>query len=156
MRIFSPLVICALCTTVPLASVTAEAARAPHAPYAGVMVEDDEVLDLSLQKLADIEYEPGDDIDKEILAYNGRTIRITGYMRTGTTEGETWFDLTNDSCGCGTGKLQHFVRVTLEDDTTRFQPGELSLEGTFAVGEKEDEDGFVESIYRLTIQRLDD
>ncbi len=116
----------------------------------------EDVIELSLQKLADIEYEPGDDIDEQVLVYDGLTIKITGYMRTGTVEGAKWFDLTNDSCGCGTSKLQHFVRVTLEDDTTRFQPNELSLTGTFSVGEKEDEDGFVESIYRLMIKKLDD
>lgn len=113
-------------------------------------------IDVSIQKLSDIEYEPGDDIDEEVLAYNKQRVRINGYMRNGTTEGESWFDLTDDSCGCGTSKLQHFVRVTLSEGTTRYDPGELELTGYFEVGEIEDEDGFVESIYRMTITSLDE
>ncbi|MFT7486574.1 MAG: hypothetical protein ACI9F9_002429 [Candidatus Paceibacteria bacterium] len=115
-----------------------------------------EPMPVSLQKLADIEYEAGDEIPDEILAYDGEEVEISGYMRNGTTEGETWFDLTNDACGCGTSKLQHFVRVTLEEGSTSFTPDELVLTGRFEVSEKEDEDGFVESIYRLEIKSLDD
>jgi hypothetical protein len=117
--------------------------------------EEELPLEVSLQKLADIEYEPGDDIDKDVLVYNEQRVRITGYMRNGTTEGETWFDLTNDSCGCGTSKLQHFVRVTMTEGKTHYDPAELDLTGVLEVGEVEDEDGFVESIYRLTIGSLD-
>ena len=130
---------------VGLVGLVAQAATAPE----------DEPMSVSLQKLADIEYEPGDDIPKDVLAYNGQRVEISGYMRNGTTEGQTWFDLTNDSCGCGTSKLQHFVRVTIEEGGATFTPSELVLTGSFEVSEKEDEDGFVESIYRLTIKTLD-
>lgn len=115
----------------------------------------DDAMEVSMQKLNNIEWEPGEDIPEEISAYDGQRISISGYMRNGTTEGQTWFDLIDDSCGCGTGKLQHFVRVTLKEGTTSFTPSELSLTGSFAVSEKEDEDGFVESLYRLEIQKLD-
>ena len=118
--------------------------------------EEDAPIDVSMQKLANIEYEPGDDIDEEVLVYSGHLVRINGYMRIGTTEGESWFDLTDDSCGCGTSKLQHFVRVTMTDGVTSFDPSELELTGVFEVGEVEDEDGFVESIYRMTIESLDE
>jgi len=114
-----------------------------------------EALEVSLAKLMNVDWRPGEKLPDEIAAYDGQLVRISGFMRNGTTEGETWFDLTNDSCGCGTGKVQHFVRVTLENGTTSFSPSELVLEGVFSVGEVEDEDGFVESVYRLTIEELD-
>lgn len=113
-----------------------------------------EVLQVSMQKLNGIEWEPGDEVPEEIAAYDGKRIEISGFMRNGTVEGESWFDLTNDSCGCGTSKLQHFVRVTIEDDTVSYDPKELTLTGSFEVSEREDEDGFVESLYRLKIQKL--
>ncbi|MCB9913536.1 MAG: hypothetical protein H6828_00135 [Planctomycetes bacterium] len=109
---------------------------------------------VQMVELNNVEYQIGDDLPDWVIALDGQRIEIAGFMRTGTLEGETWFDLTNDSCGCGTSKLQHFVRVTLESGTTSFTPDELTLTGTFAAGEQEDEDGFVESIYRLTITSL--
>jgi len=114
-----------------------------------------EALELSLQKLMNVEWEPGEELPGEITAYDGRRVRISGFMRNGTLEGTSWFDLTNDSCGCGTGKVQHFVRVTLERGTTSFSPAELTLVGVFDVGEVADEDGFVESLYRLSIEELE-
>jgi hypothetical protein len=114
----------------------------------------DDALEVSMQKLNNIEWDPGEEIPEEIKAYDGQRVEISGYMRNGTEEGASWFDLTDDSCGCGTSKLQHFVRVTLTDGTTSFDPGELTLTGEFEVSEKEDEDGFIESLYRLKIEKL--
>ena len=124
------------------------------APLALAWAPGEEVMQLSMQKLNAIEWEPGDEVPEEIAAYDGLRVEISGYMRNGTVEGESWFDLIDDSCGCGTGKLQHFVRVTLTDGTVSFDPQELTLTGSFEVSEKEDEDGFVESLYRLEIERL--
>lgn len=122
-------------------------------PAAGIQPSGD-AIELSLQKLMSIEWEPGDDVPEDVSVYDGQRVELSGFMRNGTTEGQTWFDLTNDSCGCGTGKVQHFVRVTIESGTTSFSPAELTLVGTFEVSEKEDEDGFVESLYRLKIETL--
>lgn len=134
----------------PAPAIAPEPAAPPAAP-AGVEGE----LEVSLQKLMNIDWNPGDKVPEEISAYDGQTVKITGFMRNGTTEGGSWFDLIDDACGCGTGKIQHFVRVTLENGTTTFSPAELTLTGTLEVSEKEDEDGFVESLYRLKIDRLD-
>ncbi len=114
-----------------------------------------DVIEVSMIKLNNIEYEEGDPLPDWVVALDGEQVRISGFMRNGTLEGMSWFDLTNDSCGCGTSKLQHFVRITLTDGTSTFTPQELNLEGTFEAGEVEDEDGFVESIYRLEIESLD-
>ncbi|MFT7667478.1 MAG: hypothetical protein ACI8X5_000157 [Planctomycetota bacterium] len=114
-----------------------------------------EPIEVSMQKLNSIEWSPGDEIPVEVTQFDGERVEISGYMRNGTLEGESWFDLTNDSCGCGTGKLQHFVRVSLSEGTTTFTPGEMTLTGAFEVSEKEDEDGFVESLYRMKTKSLD-
>lgn len=114
----------------------------------------EDVHELSMLKLNNIEYEVGDDLPEWIAALDGEKVRISGYMRNGTLEGMQWFDLTNDSCGCGTSKLQHFVRVTMDNGKTTFSPEELELEGTFSAGEKLDEDEFVESIFRVKIDSL--
>jgi len=113
------------------------------------------VLTVSMQKLNNIDWEPGEEIPEDIAAYDGHRIEISGYMRNGTNEGQSWFDLIDDSCGCGTSKLQHFVRVVLSEGTVSFSPSELTLTGSFEVSEKEDEDGFVESLYRLKIAKLE-
>jgi len=115
---------------------------------------EDEVFELSIIKLNNVEYVEGKALPEWVTALDGREVRIAGFMRNGTVDGDTWFDLCNDNCGCGTSKLQHFVRVTLEEGTTVFTPGELTLVGEFSAGELEDEDGFVESIFRLTIPSL--
>ena len=134
-------------------AVSAPATSAESAPAAQQRLAGD-AIEVSLQKLMSIEWEPGDDIPEDVSVYDGQRVEVSGFMRNGTTEGQTWFDLTNDSCGCGTGKVQHFVRVSIENGTTSFSPAELTLVGTFEVSEKEDEDGFVESLYRLKIETL--
>jgi hypothetical protein len=121
---------------------------------AGGSTVDGDVLEVSMVKLNNIEYRVGDDLPDWVTALDGETVRISGFMRNGTLEGEQWFDLTNDSCGCGTSKLQHFVRISLGEGTTTFTPDELVLEGTFSVGEQLDEDEFVESIFRLKVDSL--
>ena len=116
--------------------------------------DEEGVIEVSILKLNNVEYEVGDELPEWVTALTGHQVRISGYMRNGTTEGETRFDLTNDSCGCGTSKLQHFVRVTLVEGQTTFRPSELTLVGEFSSGEVEDEDGFVESIFQLSIDSL--
>ncbi|HIG12014.1 MAG: hypothetical protein ABGY71_02200 [bacterium] len=113
-----------------------------------------EVHEVSMLRLNNIEFEVGDELPDWVLALDGETVQLSGYMQSETLEGESWFDLTNDSCGCGTSKLQHFVRVIIEDGTTTFTPSELELEGVFSAGEEFDEDEFIESIFRLTIDSL--
>ena len=115
----------------------------------------DEATEVSMLRLNNVEYTVGDPLPDWVTALDGKSISISGYMRNGTIEGEGWFDLTNDNCGCGTSNLPHFVRVTIEEGKTSFTPTELQLVGTFAAGEVEDEDGFVESVFRLTIAKLD-
>ena len=98
--------------------------------------QEERVIEVSIIKLNNVEYRFGKELPEWVTALDGEQVRISGYMRNGTTEGESWFDLTNDSCGCGTSKLQHFVRVTLREGSTSFSAAELTLVGDFSVGEE--------------------
>jgi len=106
-------------------------------------------IDVDLMELVSVDYEPGKKLPKRIRDLDGETVRIEGYMSIDTQEGVDEFLLTFDSCGCSATKVHHFVAVTLTDDLTRYTPGKIEVEGEFSVGEKMDEYGFVESIYRL-------
>ena len=134
--------VCALtCLAMPRAS---EAARTVWDP-----------IDVDLMELVAVDYEQGKKLPKRIRKLDGEEIRLEGYMSIDTQEGDTQFYLTFDSCGCNAAKVHHFVVVTLTDDETRYTPGKIQIEGTFSVGEKMDDFGFVESIYRLEAESYD-
>lgn len=113
----------------------------------------EEPIDVNLDWLTSLDYRRGMKLPDEILALDGQEIAINGYMAIGTLEGATVFELVPESCECGRSKVQHFVEVTLTEDTVGFRPGRIDLVGTFSVGEKE-EDGFVVSLYRLEIKAM--
>ena len=121
---------------------------------ASVAVADDP-LEVSIQKLKDAEYKKGKPLPEDIQELDGKTIKIEGYMAIGTLEGVETFELVPESCECGRSKLNHFVEVTISDGLTTYRPGRFTLTGKFSVGEVKDEDGFVKSVYRLTIESLD-
>ena len=121
----------------------------------GVLSLDEEAVELTLTKLMAAKYEPGKPIDDEILDYDGKTVEITGLMALGTLEGQEDFELTSDSCGCGQSKVNHFVKVILAEDTTRYTPTEFTVVGTFEASE-EIVDGFVVSVYRLKDAKIKD
>ena len=124
------------------------------APASQASVDDDPV-EVSIQKLKNAKYEQGKPLPDEIQELDGKTIEIEGYMAIGTLEGVDTFELVPESCECGRSKVNHFVRVTISDGLTRYRPGRIKLTGKFSVSEVKDEDGFVESVYRLTIESLD-
>jgi hypothetical protein len=106
--------------------------------------DDDEPIEVDLIELTLIDWRPKgvprDQARRETHPHRGDGV--------GTVEGVDTFNLVTSGCSCGTTKLQHFVKVTLADDVTQFTPDEITLTGTFSVGEVE-EDGFVTSLYRL-------
>ncbi len=108
----------------------------------------DEPIEVELVTLTSIDWKPGNEIPEEIRKLDGKRIRINGVMAMGTVEGIDTFQLVSDGCACGTTKVHHFVEVTLADDTTEYSPDEITVTGTFSVGEVE-EDGFVVSLYRI-------
>ena len=129
------------------------AAHEPRAPHAAA--EEEEPLELTLEQLIDARYVPGEDLDPDIVdEYDGQRVSITGLMALGTLEGQEDFELVSDACGCGQSKVNHFVKVLLVDDLTRFMPDEITVTGKFEASEELDEDGWVTSVWRLTADSI--
>ena len=114
---------------------------------------EDPVIELSLLELMSIDYRPGKRLPKWARALDGRRVRVEGYMALGTPEGIDKFELVWDSCGCGQSNVNHFIEVTLTDETTTFDPDIIYVEGELSVGEIR-EDGFVVSLFRLKAQTV--
>ncbi len=111
---------------------------------------------VTIEFLTSIEWRRGQDVPDEVMAFDGKRVKIAGYMATGTPMGSETFELVPQSCECGRSKLHHFVHVTIEDGSgATFDPGRRQFEGTLSIGEEEDEDGFVTSLYRLTVETFD-
>jgi hypothetical protein len=120
-----------------------------------LLLADDDIQEVNITKLTSVNYRKGKPLPADIQNLDGKRVRIEGYMALGTLEGVDSFEFVPESCECGRSKVQHFIDVTIEEGLTTFRPGRITLEGVFSVGEKE-EDGFVVSLYRLTIRSLDD
>jgi hypothetical protein len=129
-------------------------AALPPAPTPAAASFADDVIEVSIMRLTQIDWTPGKKLPKWIRELDGKKIRLKGYMATDTEEGTDNFRLTFDQCGCANVKASHFVRVSIDGDTTGYDPNEVGVEGTFSVGE-ETEDGFVTSLYRLTTDSVD-
>ena len=114
---------------------------------------EDPVIELSLLDLMSIDYRPGKKLPSWVRALDGRAVRIEGYMALGTPEGDDKFELVWDSCGCGQSNVNHFIEVSLTEDTTSFDPDIIWVEGTLSVGEVR-EDGFVVSLFRLETKSI--
>ena len=121
---------------------------------AGPVVDDDETVTVEIAKLTSIEYRRGKGLPADIQELDGKRIRIEGYMGIGTLEGVESFELVPEACECGRSKVQHFIDVTLTEGLTVYRPERITIGGTFSAGEVE-EDGFVVSLYRMTITSLE-
>ena len=113
-------------------------------------VELGETVEISLAELTKIKYEPGQPLPKKIQELDGKDVVITGFMHPDTGYDVESFLLVSEGCACGASpQPNHFVEVTLNGDRTSRKRGELTFRGTFSVGEVLDDDGFVESLFRL-------
>jgi hypothetical protein len=119
-----------------------------------LLLAEDDIQEVNITKLTSVNYRKGKPLPEDIQNLDDKRVRIEGYMALGTLEGVDSFEFVPESCECGRSKVQHFIDVTIEEGLTTFRPGRITLEGVFSVGEKE-EDGFVVSLYRLTIRSLD-
>ena len=126
---------------------------ATMATPAAAPAAEDPVIELTLLDLMSIDYRPGKRLPAWVRALDGRRVRIEGYMALGTPEGMDKFELVWDSCGCGQSNVNHFIEVTLTDETTTFDPDIIFVEGELSVGEIR-EDGFVVSLFRLKAQTV--
>jgi hypothetical protein len=115
---------------------------------------DDPAVEINIMELTQIDWSPGSKLPKKVSALDGKKVKITGFMALDTPEGTSSFRLTYDQCGCSNAKASHFVEVDMGDETVGYNPDEVSLTGTFAVGEKR-EDGFVVSLYRMKADSIE-
>lgn len=114
-------------------------------------VDDELPVDIDIVDLTSIEWGPGEPLPRWIQNLDGRRVRIAGYMHASTQDDASEFMLVDDSCICiGNPQPHHFLDVTLVDQTTSRRQGLVDVVGTFDVGELEDENGYVKSLFRLT------
>lgn len=136
----------ALCAPVVLGAADSVA---PVAVSRAAVVED--AREVSLLELANVEWTRGKKLPKEVRELKGKKVKLVGYMALDTEEGQRSFRMAYESCSCSTAKVTHFVKVTLpEGEVTKFEPGLIEVVGTFYPGAKYDDDGFVDSVYRVT------
>ena len=111
--------------------------------------EDDKPIEIDFTTLMDFKYERGGEIPKKIREYDGKEVRITGYMDTYTQENSRQFYLMSAECGCdGEVELNHFIDVRLTDQIVGYDPSRLDVVGTFKIEEYE-EDGFLVSLFQI-------
>ncbi|QDU86034.1 hypothetical protein Pla163_31830 [Planctomycetes bacterium Pla163] len=107
-------------------------------------------VELDVRDLTSFEWEVGDPIPEDLLRYDGRRVIIRGFMYQGVEDVVDQFPLVAESCQCNERLLpHHFIDVTLKRGDTGPIPGEFEVLGKLSVGEVEDEDGFVVSLFRL-------
>lgn len=126
---------------------------APAAPSATTLapVFASEAQEVSLLELANVEWQKGKELPKEIQDLKGEKVKLVGYMALDTEEGQDSFRMSYESCSCSTAKVTHFVKVKMpKGKVTTFQPGLIEVVGTFYPGPKYDEDGFVDSVFRVS------
>lgn len=150
MTMIRTLLACLALAAAPLAAAPLEWVQP-----AGPGFDDEEPpVEISIMELTQIDWSPGKKLPEKIAKLDGKKVKVTGFMALDTPEGTSSFRLTYDQCGCSNAKASHFVQVDMGDQTVTYNPDEIALTGTFAVGEKR-EDGFVVSIYRLKATSLE-
>jgi len=137
-------------------SVTGSSASGPSAATRVVASAlEDDAIDVSLLELANVEWKKGKKLPKEVRDLKGEVVKLVGYMALDTEEGQTTFRMSYESCSCSTSKVTHFVKVTLpEDEVTTFEPGTIEVIGKFYAGARYDDDGFVDSVFRVRAKSI--
>lgn len=99
-------------------------------------------------------------IPDEVRAWDGKAVVVTGFMNPVRfdREGVSEFLLVKDILGCcfgATPRMNHWIRVRMkEGERAKFYAyDQLTVFGTIEVSE-EIEDGYVMSVYRMTVDHL--
>ncbi len=138
------------CLLLAAAALPAPLAIGSATGHSTVVADDEDPIELDLTELTGIEWEPGEDLPKSVTKYDKKKVIVGGYMHSSTKKDTSTFLLVSNACQCsGSPLVHHFVRVDLGDEMTDFRPGFIEVIGTLSIGEKEDENGFVTSVYRL-------
>jgi hypothetical protein len=100
------------------------------------------------------------EIPEEVRAFDGKDVAITGFMNPVRfdREGVSEFLLVKDILGCcfgATPRMNHWVRVRMKEGKRAkfYAYDQLTVLGKLDVSE-ELEDGYVMSIYRMTVHHL--
>ncbi len=119
--------------------------------------DDDEPVDVDIKTLTEIEWQEGDPLPDRIKKYDGKKVRITGLMDPNqyVPEKVTQFHLVSNTCGCSGAGVQHFISVDLGEQEIDYQTKPIDLIGKISIGEVEDDDGFVTSVYRLEVEKIE-
>lgn len=136
----------------PTSQPSLNATRVVHkAPAPG------QVLELGLKDLGNFDYDAdkGGNIPKDVLALNGTTVRLKGYMiPMDQAANITQFAVVADLFACCFGQppqLQHtIVASTPKGKSVSYYPDELVVEGKLKVSEVKDE-GFIISIFQMDV-----
>ena len=110
--------------------------------------------------LAGFDYVEGMQLPDEVLAYDERTVKVSGFMRReedlSSGDEVEYFALINDACGCeGVPKMNEVVFCAMpEGEVTSILPGVVSVTGTLYVGELVEED-IVVALYTLDVDSID-
>ena len=119
-----------------------------------------EVLSLQIKDLGNFDYDPdkGGNIPADVLALNGATIRLNGFMiPIDQAENITSFALVPSLFACCFGQppqVQHTVVCKAPNGkAVGYYPDELLVEGKLKVEEKRD-DGFIVSVFEVDVSSV--
>jgi hypothetical protein len=134
----------------------------PALLLAGVLATDtrrDDPIPIGFGLLASFDYQTGKALPDEIRRLDGRLVSVTGFMRSDDerTENIEWFVIINEACGCeGEPKLNEVLYCAMpEGQRTNVLPGSVKVTGILLVGEDKMDDGFVLSLYRMEVIRVE-
>ena len=129
--------------------------RTPHAPP-----KPGEVRTLEIKDLGNFEYDAdkGGNIPADVLALNGSTVRVNGFMiPIDQAENITQFALVPSLFACCFGQppqVQHTVVCKApEGKAVGYYPDELVVEGKLKVEENKDE-GFIVSVFEIEVSSV--
>jgi hypothetical protein len=129
--------------------------RKPHAKP-----KDGEAYAVTIQELGNFQFdqEKGGNIPKDVLALNGATVRLGGYMiPLDQADKIKQFVLVPDLFACCFGQppqVQHSIIVNCpEGKAVSYFPDQIVVEGTLRVEEKKD-DGYIVSVFEVACKSV--
>ena len=113
-------------------------------------------VELGFGILAGFDYEEGMELPEEVTKYDGKRVKVNGFMRRedgddGPTE---YFMLISDACGCDGMPMLNEVIFCEIADAVEIAANTVTVTGTLYVGEEID-DGIVVSIYTLDAESVE-
>ncbi len=103
-----------------------------------------EILALDPQVLGNFEYKEKMELSADVMKWNNRRVRITGYINpTQQASGITNFLLVKDRSACCFGRrpqINHYIDVTLVKSKTNYSQDPITIVGTLKIEDRWDGD----------------